>query len=319
VTVHQARIASKDTFILAEGPVWDPAHARVLWVDVHRGEVLEGVLVGDDVEVTARHQFEGTVGAVVSAADGRLLVAGQEQLVVLGSAGVRTPGPRIVPSGAASRTNDGATDPAGRFLIGTLSTGTGTGTGDQSLVRVDDDGRLTVIDDDLWLSNGIAWSADGSSLYTVDTLPGVIWVRDYDVRTGATGPRRVHLHLVDEFPDGMCLDTAGNLWIAVWGAGQVRCYAPDGTLVDVVHVPAPHTSSVAFVGPARDLLLITTARADLTAEQLDDHPDSGRLFTARVGAVGLPTTAWSGTWAGPPTSRPDMTAGTALPIPETRP
>jgi sugar lactone lactonase YvrE len=295
VTTHRAHVASASTFTLGEGPVWDAARGRVLWVDVHRGEVVEGVLVGDDVEVTARHVFEGTVGAVVPAVDGRLLVAGQESLVVLGPDGVRTPGPRIVPTGAPDRTNDGATDPAGRFLIGTLSLGTSGG--DQRLVRIEDDGHLTVIDDDLWLSNGVAWSPDGSLLYTVDTLPGLVWVRDYDARTGAVGPRRTHLHLADELPDGLCVDLAGNLWIAVWGAGQVRCYAPDGTLIDVIHVAAPRTSSVAFVGPALDLLLITTARVDLSSAELAEHPDSGRLFTARTGAVGVPTTPWSGVWA----------------------
>jgi sugar lactone lactonase YvrE len=302
VTTHHAHVASAYTLTLGEGPVWDEARGRVLWVDVHRGEVFEGVLVGDDVEITARHMFEGTVGAVAPAVDGRLLVAGQESLVVLGPDGVRTPGPRIVPTGTPDRTNDGATDPAGRFLIGTLSLGMSSG--DQRLVRIEDDGRQTVIDDDLWLSNGIAWSPDGSLLYTVDTLPGLVWVRDYDARTGAVGPRRTHLHLAGEFPDGLCVDVAGNLWIAIWGAGQVRCYAPDGTLIDVVHVAAPRTSSVAFVGPALDLLLITTARVDLTSAELAEHPDSGRLFTARTGAVGVPTTPWSGVWADPlnPTS-----------------
>ncbi|MHB1489485.1 MAG: SMP-30/gluconolactonase/LRE family protein [Cellulomonas sp.] len=216
-------------------------------------------------------------------------------MVVLGPDGARTPGPRIVPTGAPDRMNDGATDPAGRFLVGTLSLGTSSG--NQRLVRLEDDGRQTLIDDDLWLSNGIAWSPDGSLLYTVDTLPGLVWVRDYDARTGAVGPRRAHLHLAGEFPDGLCVDLDGNLWIAVWGAGQVRSYGPDGTLIDVVHVAAPRTSSVAFVGPALDLMLITTARVDLSSAELAEHPDSGRLFTARTGAVGVPTTPWSGVWA----------------------
>ncbi len=59
-------------------------------------------------------------------------------------------------------------------------------------------------------------------------------------------------------------------------------------------MPAPHTTSVAFVGPDRDLLLITTATDQLSAAQLDEYPLSGRLFTAHVGAVGLPVAPWSG-------------------------
>ena len=79
---------------------------------------------------------------------------------------------------------------------------------------------------------------------------------------------------------------------AVWGTGEVRRYSPDGEVVAVVAVPAPHTSSVAFVGPGRDLLLITTAQSELTEGQLAEFPDSGRLFLADPGVAGLPTTAW---------------------------
>jgi len=64
-----------------------------------------------------------------------------------------------------------------------------------------------------------------------------------------------------EVPDGLCVDVDGNLWIAVWGAGQVRCYSTSGERLATVHVPAPHTSSVAFVGTDLDTLLITTASA----------------------------------------------------------
>ena len=295
MTIYQANPASKDAFILGEGPVWDAAGNRVLWVDINRGEALEGVLAGDTVELIAGNSFDGMVGAVLPAAGGSLLVVAQENLIVVSPTGARTAGPRIVPVGIASRTNDAAIDPAGRLLIGTLALDTREGA--ESLFRVEDDGRLTVIDDDLWLSNGIAWSADGSLLYTVDTLRQVVWVRDYDAVTGAFGARREHLRVTGGFPDGICMDTAGNLWIAIWGAGEVRRYAEDGTIIDTVRVAALHTSSVAFVGPDRDLLLVTTAQEDLSDKQLEEYPDSGRLFTCRVDAVGLPTTAWSGSWA----------------------
>lgn len=67
----------------------------------------------------------------------------------------------------------------------------------------------------------------------------------------------------DGSPDGICVDTDGNLWVAIWGRGEVRCFSPRGQLLATVLVKAPHTSSVAFVGPGRDRLLITTARDEL--------------------------------------------------------
>ena len=99
--------------------------------------------------------------------------------------------------------------------------------------------------------------------------------------TGAVGRRREFLRL-DGSPDGMCADEQGNLWIAIWGAGQVRCYSPAGEQRAVVDVPAPNTTSVAFVGPTLETLLITTASEQLSATQLARYPNSGRLFIAHV-------------------------------------
>jgi len=104
----------------------------------------------------------------------------------------------------------------------------------------------------------------------------------------------VALRIDDGSPDGLCVDADGNLWIAIWGAGEVRCYTPGGKRLATVDVPAPHTSSVAFVGPARDTLLITTARDELGAQQLAEFPLSGHLFTARPEVAGLPAAPWAG-------------------------
>jgi sugar lactone lactonase YvrE len=95
------------------------------------------------------------------------------------------------------------------------------------------------------------------------------------------------------------MDDQGNLWIAMWGAGEVRCYSPSAAHRGAIEVPAPNTTSVAFIGPALDTLLITTAAEQLTDAQRAGFPDSGRLFTARVDARGCPVAAWAGSGAWP--------------------
>jgi sugar lactone lactonase YvrE len=84
------------------------------------------------------------------------------------------------------------------------------------------------------------------------------------------------------------MDAADHLWVAVWGAGRVLRLSPEGQVVGVVEVDAPHTSSVAFAGPDLDTLVITTARQDLSDEQLTTFPLSGALFTVRCGITGAP-------------------------------
>jgi sugar lactone lactonase YvrE len=288
--------ATSERFRLGEGPVWDGPRGRLLWVDIEGGEVLEGALDGGAITVTGRIVFDTMVGAVTVAADGTLLVAAQEHLVVQHPDGTRGDGPRVVPAGESRRLNDGKTDPAGRFLVGTLSLGGPSRR--EVLVRLEADGRLAVLDDDLSLSNGLAWSSDGRRMFSVDTLARTVSVRDYDVGSGAVGPRRVHLRLEDGFPDGIAMDAADHLWVAVWGGSEVRRYDPDGALADRVATGAPHTSSVAFAGDDLRLLVITTATSELSEEQLRSHPDSGRMFTARVDVPGLPVAPWQGL-AGP--------------------
>ena len=296
-----AEPAGDEVYLLGEGPIWDDARARLLWVDIEAGDVLSGELCGTQVTVTRRTHVDRTVGAVLPAAHGSLLVPGRTVVHLVDDAGSSREVCRILPADGGSRLNDAACDPAGRLVVGTLHLGPAASNGPghaQALRRLEDDGSLTTLDDDLTLSNGIAWSPDGRVMYSVDTLAGWVRSRPYDPTTGATGPRHDLLHVEPGWPDGLRVDADGNLWIAIWGAGEVRCYRPDGTLLHVVEVPAPHTSAVAFAGPALGTLVITTATAELTTDQAAAHPASGLLHAVDVGDLlgvhGLHTRPWNG-------------------------
>jgi sugar lactone lactonase YvrE len=282
---------SEPWFALAQGPRWDVAAQRLMWVDILEEACFVGRFERDRIVVETQHQFETYVGSVVKADNGALLVAEHRQLTrVLPSAVRDTTGP-INLVGRHDRFNDGVCDARGRFLVGTVSL---TGTHhSQLLIQVAQDG-IRVLDDDLGMSDGLAFSPDGSTMYSVDRVPGTVWRRDYDQATGATGPRALLLDLSDCAPNGLCVDELGRLWIAIWGQGQVRCYSERGELVQLISVPAPHTTSVAFAGPDLDRLVITTARAELSKPQLIDAPMSGSLFVADPGCRGLAPHRWSG-------------------------
>jgi sugar lactone lactonase YvrE len=285
-------VANDEICILGEGPVWDATRNRVLWLDIRRGLVLTGTLQADgSVDIVDRTEFGQTVGAIGVAQTGEWIVAGAEELLVRRTDGSVTNGPRVLPSSSGRRLNDGKVDPAGRFVVGSLSL---DGPSDKEiLVRVAGDGSITELDSDLTLANGMAWTANGSRMYSIDTLAQTVYLRSYNPSSGAVGPRQVFLQ-IHGFPDGMCLDAKEHLWIAIWGSGEVRRYSPEGELVATIKLPAPHVSSVAFAGPVLETLVITTATQDLSDEQLAEYPDSGRLFTVNAGVLGLPETAWRG-------------------------
>ena len=285
-----ARTATTVTHFLAEGPSWDPIRGWVMWVDIMDGAVYRGRLASDGaIEIEERLSFPDTAGAVAVAASGEMVVAGTDRLYYRSPDGVVTPGRRLI-TGADRRFNDGKPDPAGRFLVGTKGP-----TNAEQLLLVDADEEVTVIDDDLSLSNGLAWTADGRRLYTIDTLTRRIWIRDYDPVTGGVGPRTLFRQIDHGYPDGMTTDAEDHVWVAIWGGGCVLRIAPSGDIVGRVDVPAPHTSCPAFAGPELDTLVITTATENLSPEQREEFPLSGRLFTVRTGIRGSAPRLWAGT------------------------
>lgn len=280
-------VASAERFVLGEGPVWDAVRGRLLWVDIEDGAVLIGRLDGDSVQVDERLDFDGTVGAVAVFAEGQLLVAAQREIVRIELDGRRSPVLRLIAADEPRRLNDGKTDPAGRFLVGSCPKAGRMN--DEWLKRLEPDGTLTTVDSDLGLSNGLAWSGDGSRMFSIDSFEHIVWVRDYGPATGAVGERAVFVRIEDGYPDGMCIDAEDHLWVAVYGRGEVRRVSPAGEVVAVVKVPAPQTTSVAFAGQGLDALVITTANYQMSEGELAEFPDSGRLFIGSVGVRGLPT------------------------------
>jgi sugar lactone lactonase YvrE len=198
-------------------------------------------------------------------------------------------GPDLLGDRRDVRLNDGAVDPQGRFVVGTLALGEETGA--EVLLRVSADGTVETLRDGIRLSNGVAFSPDGQTIYHVDTLASTVSKHSYtDGVFDHEEPWTTVLNDLPHYPDGLTVSADGSLWIAQWGGGCVRRHAPTGELLDVVMVDASQVSCPSFVGDELNILAITTAQ-----EGLDTWSDqSGALFLADVGAVGLPAHPWRG-------------------------
>ncbi len=320
--VYDADVLGSALHELGEGPVWDDDTASVSWVDIVAGRAFRGRIESDDVVVAAAYQFPASVGAAAPTSDGGLLVAAHDRMVAVAPDGTRTESPPLLAATSGLRLNDGGIDPAGRYVVGTLSLEGVAGRA--ALLRIEDSGAATVLRAGLTLSNGIGWSPDGATVYLVDSVPGSLWSAPYDVGAGLVGNWwRVPARLV-AVPDGMCVDDEGRLWVAQWGGSELTCFAPTGETLARVRLPAPHPTSAAFVGPRRDRLLITTARNELDEGQRSAAPLAGRLFVADVGARGLPTRRWSGRasapgWDAAAPDRPDAASFRSDPSSTPRP
>jgi len=272
---------------LGEGPVWDDEQDRVVWVDilpglVHRFDPATG---GDDVFGVGKPVGSAGLrrrgGLVLAVEDGfALLDPGWQRLDQV--AVVEHPGPPV-------RFNEGKCDPAGRFLAGTMAYDETSAVG--SLYRLGTDFAVTKLFDGVTISNGLAWTADGATMYYIDSPTQGVDAFDYDAATGRLGNRRRVVDIPAEagLPDGMTLDADGCLWVALWGGSAVHRYTPDGRLDTVLSLPAPNITCPVFGGPGLGTLYVTSAREGLDERQLAAQPHAGALFAADVGACGLPT------------------------------
>jgi sugar lactone lactonase YvrE len=292
---------------LGEGPVWDGGTGTLYWVDILVGRVHR-LWPGRQQDLSA------DMGTVVSAvglrASGGLVMAIRDGIALADAEAVRsalvesepTEGVWRCASSAVPlrwerypvvhvdvekvRFNDALVDPEGRFLAGTMHWHETAPVG--ALYQVGPDSAVVELLSGVTESNGIDITDDGRTLYHIDSGSGSVAAFDRDPETGALQNRR----LVVEFtspeiaPDGMTLDAEGCLWVALWGAGEVRRYTPAGQLVESVSVPARQVTNVAFGGASLGELFITTARIGLGPVDLAAEPHAGDVFWCEASTTG---------------------------------
>ncbi len=134
------------------------------------------------------------------------------------------------PDRPGNRFNDGKVDPMGRLWAGTVEFGCTEPTG--AFYRLDPDHRWHRMDDGYIVTNGPAFSPDGSILYEADSERRVVYAYDLDLAGGAISNRRPFVIFAEDdgVPDGMTVDRDGHLWVAHWGGSRVSRFRPDGTL-----------------------------------------------------------------------------------------
>jgi sugar lactone lactonase YvrE len=262
-------IAVRANAKLAEGPRWDAAARRLLWVDIEGCElhVLES---GEDRAV----RLDAMVGAAAPTSSGAVLVALADRLALVDLADESVRTLVRLPHGPALRSNDGACDAAGRFWIGTMALDETPGAG--ALYRYD--GSLERVLDEVTLSNGIGWTRDDTRMYYIDSPVQRVDLFDFELASGRVDDRRpfVSIDESDGIPDGLTVDDEGGVWVALYGGSCVHRYDESGQLDAVLEVPAKNVTSCCFGGGDGRSLFVTTAAPD------------GNVYVTQPGVSGPP-------------------------------
>jgi sugar lactone lactonase YvrE len=274
------------TAIHPEGPWWDVRTDQLWWVDIlgmtiHRSDFANG---NDVLWSLPEH-----IGAVVGRSSGGAVALLRSGFAAISETGHWAWLAKPEAGDDTTRFNDGKCDPSGRLVGGTLSYKRTPGAG--SLFRLEKDHSVKRLMTGLTLSNGLAWSEDGGTLYLIDS--GDRTLTSYEYSDNAVQPLG-RWTLGPGIPDGMTIDRDGFLWVAMYGSGVVQRLTPDGEPDLQVVLPVTGVTSCAFGGPDLDVLYITTSSYSLSENEKRLQPAAGGIFACASGSRGKPEPLFAG-------------------------
>ncbi|MEO8020939.1 SMP-30/gluconolactonase/LRE family protein [Polaromonas sp.] len=296
---------------VSESPFWHPDEQMLYWVDIPSKKIFRGNVFMGTVEswaMAAPHDLEP--GCIAPARSGGLVIALRDGIYRARSWG----GPLEKLAAAlhdtrTSRFNDGKCDTLGRFWASTIYEPRDAR--EAALYCLDcRDGHapaLARMAGGATVGNGLAWSADGRTLYWADTTAHVVHAWDWDAAaTILQGPRVFRQFPLKPpgwqpgmpgyggRPDGAAVDSQGNYWVAMFEGRRVLKLSPDGEVLAEVATPAQCPTMVCFGGDDLQTLYLTTARHGRPAAELEAMPQSGCVFSMRVDVPGLPVNFFAG-------------------------
>jgi len=269
--------------VLGEVPIWSARDQALYWIDAFK---------------PALHRFDPVTGQVQSwtppvklgsfalRANGGFLLASRGGLgdydPVAGTFTLRHNPEADRPNNLL---NDGRCDRRGRFWVGSMDKMLQQESG--RIYRYAPDGSCAVMDDPVYLTNGIAFAPDDRWMYFADSHHKTIYRYDFDLAAGTIANRRPIATITGGVPDGSCVDAEGFLWNAQFDAGRVVRYAPDGRLDRTLELPVTRPTSCTFGGKDLRTLYITTASFRLKDAEKAAQPHAGGLLAADVGVAGV--------------------------------
>ncbi|KAH8653797.1 regucalcin [Xylariales sp. PMI_506] len=197
------------------------------------------------------------------------------------------------------RFNDGGVDARGRFWLAEIDI-KAMAFGPNSLPadfrepigrlwRYDPDGSLHEMDSGYVCGNGLAWSPDNKTMYVNDSVAMQVFSYDFDVETGNISNKKLFIDRRDSYgePDGMVVDTEGNLWIAVWDSNRVMVFSPEGRHLKEIYFTARNMACTTWGGKDNDILFIASAKNKKPTAKADD--EGGHMFRwkAPTGTKGM--------------------------------
>ena len=271
---------------LGEGAIWNYKTSELYWIDIEKKTLN---IYNPKTKINNSINMPSRIGTVVPFTDNEVVSALEDGVYKTNlKTGASTLFVDMKQALTDNRLNDGKCDPSGRFWVGSMHLEQIEGRA--KLYSINNEGELNMKIDSVTISNGIVWTADKTKMYYIDTPTSEIKVYDFDNATGKISNGKVAVKIAEDlgFPDGMTIDENDMLWVGMWNGNAVIQFNPiTGKVIQKIEVPAHNITSCAFGGPDLKTLYITSARVDMTDEELQQYPLAGSVFKVTPGVKGV--------------------------------
>ncbi|MGC8259540.1 SMP-30/gluconolactonase/LRE family protein [Bacillus subtilis] len=279
--------------VIGEGPLWDEENGRLYWVDILGSELH---IFDPEEKINRSIKFKSFVTALAKYSKDELIMTMKDGFYLYhlrDDSLEKIKQPKDMHE--SLRFNDAKCDPYGRLWAGTTSM---EGEKKQaSLYRLNLDGSLVKIKDQVSTSNGLDWDRERNLMYYIDTPTQEIVRYSYDPQSGdVSNPEPVYrFDQSDGLPDGMTIDQNGMLWVALFGGSRVVHIDPfQKKEINSISVPAKYVTCCAFGGRDLKTLYITTATEQMTEKERYEQPHAGGLFSAQLETGGYQPVPFAG-------------------------
>lgn len=270
---------------IGENPIWHPFEKELYWLDIPIGAIY-----GYNPENNkTKKVYEGNyvIGGFTIQEDGSLLLFMEKGAIVIWQNGKLRKVIDEIPILKDTRFNDVITDPAGRVFCGTMPDENGIA----YLFRLERNGDIKLVVDNIGLSNGMGFTPDKKQMYFTDSKKGEISIFDYNQKNGTLSNRKVFIKVKEKDPhvepDGLTVDYEGYVWSAQWNGSCVKRYDTNGKEVMKIILPTEKITSLTFAGDdCKDIFITSAIGEDKEVQKKDNN--AGALFNFKYGVAGLP-------------------------------
>ncbi len=267
---------------LLEGPVWHEQRKSLLFADILGGTIFE---YHPETEMKKSWKLGTYIGCILLIeGDKDVLFVVDDFVLKLNLDTDETTKLFDIPIKEKVRFNDGKCDKHGNILIGTMASNFAEDWDKDlgELYHISPNGKYEILERNMAIPNGLAWSIDCKYFYHIDSIAKAVFVYDYNVETSEIKDRRKAVDFSNEegSPDGMAIDSEGNLWVAMWAGHKVIKVNPStGEKLSELQVPDTNVTSCAFGGDNLDELYITTEKVD---------EEGGNVYVYKTNVTGQP-------------------------------